>query len=127
MDEITINSNKFQFAQNLIASALNLLPTEVETQYADPKFNDVKQKIKKMIENCDSNEFVTVQQAIQIIEPFVLQTEDNIITLRATDVSKMLNEVMILVFNYALAKLASEEKIDIVWNEENNAAEFWIK
>jgi hypothetical protein len=123
--EVTFSSSLFQFAQSQIKNTLILLPEEIEVRYSNPKLSVMCNKLKSLLNDLDSSEFITTQQAMQIIEPLVKVSEGEL-TISHANIGIVLNELMLFVFNSAMSKLASRGEVDTSWDIENNRVDFWI-
>jgi hypothetical protein len=123
--EITFETNLFSFAESQISNALFMLPEDIDIQYSDPKLHEMNNKLKKVLEESDSSELITTQQAMQIIEPMLVSSGEQVVIM-ASNIGLMLNELMVFIFNSAMSKLASRNEVDASWDIENNRVEFWV-
>lgn len=123
--EVTFSTSLFEFAQSQIRNTLILLPEEIEVRYSDPKLSVMCNKLKSLLNDLDSSEFITTQQAMQLIEPMVKISEGEL-AISHENIGIVLNELMLFIFNSAMSKLASRGEVDTSWDIENNRVDFWV-
>lgn len=76
----------------------------------------------------DLDQYITPQQIKQITESFSLGVDENDdIIIDEDGFDQIFENVVDSIYQSGLSKLASEDKINCAWDDENNCMVFWAK
>lgn len=77
--------------------------------------------------NDDLDTFISIDQMKNLINNYVILSEDNDPMLDEEGYENIFDETSAWIINMGLAKLAAEDKIECAWDDESNDMVFWQK
>jgi hypothetical protein len=78
--------------------------------------------------NVDLNEYISIQQMINLIKENCIGCDNNQRPLINEDINiKIFEETSVWIHSVGLARLAAKDLIECAWSDEDNAMVFWAK
>ena len=104
-------------------------------QYAIMDIQDYSTKLRELVveeigatDSSDINNYVTINQIIKIIDEHCSgYTENDEPVVTYDSHCDIFDDIVVMVQNFALAKLAAEDVLECAWDNELNDMIFWKK